>query len=280
MEDKRKKGVVDWANDAYSLYQNARLISSATKSVGAVTRPFVAASLRILGPILGFVGFFLLVIIVLIILGKKGAASEINPSYTPPPTAIPIQEVMGMIKISGATDSELKTISDALSLAAAYQYYKGLFTNGGPVNVSFKGSLFWPLDSTNVVDGLVLDGNQIQIRSGISKLAYDFIHETGHIIAFRNPDLFNSYPYNMLELNDPRCYSQPGYLLSYPFAERGGGGDPRTESFAESVAQFVFYKDFPVIPADSTSSFIKDCPNTYGWFKNNVFLGVSQGPLP
>lgn len=206
---------------------------------------------------------FFTTIIMIFFLGGAGQASEVQP------TAAPTQNISNLINITGATDSQTKIITEALNLALSYPLYKKLLTDKGVVNVSFVPSLPGPYENA---DALVLGADEIKIREGlpIEKLRYFFLHETGHIIIFRNAGVFSSYRAVLPQLrnNDTPCYSLLGYLTSYPFAYTGGGGDPDVEAFAESVSQYLIYNE-----AFGLKDFPNRCRGTYEWFRENVFEG-------
>lgn len=202
------------------------------------------------------------VIVFVIVLGGAGQASETQPTTA-------TQNINNFINITGASSSQAQIITDSLNLALSYPLYKKLLTDRGIVNVSFVSSLPGPYENA---DAVVLSKDEIKIRGGIQneKLKYFFLHETGHIIIFRNGAVFSSYRTFFPDLikSDSSCYSPLSKLISYPFAYTRGGGEADVESFAESISQFLIYnekfglKDFPT-----------KCPETYGWFLENVFLG-------
>lgn len=267
MEDNEKrKGIVDRVNDAYGLYQNARLLQQLGRSgAGAVGRAGLAATSGVWGPI-AIAGGSILLFFVIIMIISGGQAKGTETQAPPPPQTI-TQDINGILNITGASEKETETINQALSLAVSYPGYKTLITRAGPVSVVFEKNLVWPEGTQNIVNGLVLERGKIKIRSGLDEktLRYTFLHETGHII-----DSFgSSFPYRKLREEDSACYGiYTGHLLSYPYAKEGGGGDPRNESFAEGVSQFLLYKEQSVL-----NNFPTQCPNTYNWIYENVFRG-------
>lgn len=211
--------------------------------------------------VVAIVGVFVFTLLIAIITGGPGQASEGQP------TTATTQNINNLINITGASSSQVQIVTNSLNLFLSYPLYKKLLTSGGVVNVSFVPSL--PVPHENA-DALVLSGNEIKIRGGIQneKLKYFFLHETGHIIIFRNGVVFSSYQAIFPELirNDSSCYSSFSKLISYPFAYTRGGGEADVESFAESVSQFLIYKE-----KFGLEDFPNQCPNTYAWFKEKVF---------
>lgn len=276
MEDEQRRQQSQNAlQSAASSYLKRRLAS-------AVIRGLMATS-EVWGPIAAATGLVVL-FVVIIMVGFGGQATGTETSSSPLPTNAVAQDISGILKISGATDAETKTINDALSIALAYPGYRKLISNGPLINVLFEPNLEY---NGNCVHGLVENSSLIRIRSTngdgnncgftIGKLKYTIFHESGHIIDGRNPGL--NYPYERLYSedgpNNPKgsCYSFSGYITSYPFAESGLGGEARDESFAESISLFLY-------PRDPLKDFQTKCPNTYAWFRNNVFRDATQGPLP
>lgn len=262
MEEKRKRGIVDSVNDAVSTYQNARALQGLARAASVISRGALVSTSAVWAPILialGAVVFF--VVVILILSGGKATGTETVAQSPSPATP---QNIEGILNINGATEKEKEIIGRAFSLAAAYPSYKNIFSSAGVVGVTFVRDLRY---ENSFVNGLVGDGNEIKIRSGLDEkmLIYTFLHETGHIIAFRSPNLLFSFPHGSLRNQDQKCYSAYGYLISYPFKD-GGGGVPSVESFSEGISQFLIYGQRDVL-----QNFPTECPATYSWFRENVF---------
>ncbi len=238
------KGLVDYANSLLNLRQGASLaLRGAATGIGSTAIWATGIALGALFLTFSIATFF----------GGQGAASEV--------TTTPLentQDISNLFNITGATQTEIQTVSDALSLGLSFPGYKKNFTASDPVSIVFEQNLTWDGGSVN---GLVLAGNKITVRSGLSqdKLKYTILHETGHLIIFRGR-AYQQYSLSDLRQADPDCYSPLGYLKTYPFANTGGGGGVPVESFAESVSQFLLNRNFST-----------ECPSTYSWMLNNVF---------
>lgn len=110
--------------------------------------------------------------------------------------------------------------------------------------------------------------------------AYLIIHETGHILAGRNIQLFNRFSQDALASSDgDKCYKNwngsPNYLKTYI----GPGADSHAEGFAEGIADYVLYRSWQSWnPQTRLSNFqTTECPKTYDWLKQNIF-GVDIQP--
>lgn len=108
--------------------------------------------------------------------------------------------------------------------------------------------------------------------------AYLIIHELGHVISWRRPDLFNSFNWQELAGQDgQKCYHQwnktdtqgggpyPPYLRTY----LGNGLYPKDENFAETLADYVVHNSWNT--GAGLTDFSGTCPATYTWAYNNVF---------
>src|SRR5258708_5087089 len=262
-DQKQEKGKssFDHALDLLNFGQNAY---GAGRNLGRAGR-FVSGAGRLApilaNPVVATIGGIALIMIILIfVLGGKGQASE-TPSATPAP--ITNQNINGIVNITGATPQEIQTVNDALSIGFSYPGYKNKLTSNGPINITFQQNLTW---QGGQVDGLTLSGDEIIIRSGLSPegLKYTILHETGHVLIFRNPRIWQSYPFSDLISADPACYSSLGFLKTYPFANTGGGGGDAVESVAESGSQFLLKRQ----PLENFQTL---CPNTYNWELRNIF---------
>lgn len=206
------------------------------------------------------------VAVFLIVMSTPGLSGQ--QASEPQPTA-DTQNINNLINTTGASESQTRIITEALNLALSYPLYKKLLTDKGVVNVSFVPSLPGPYENA---DALVLGADEIKIRGGvpIEKLKYFFLHETGHIIIFRNDAVWNSYKIaspNLIK-SDSLCYSPLSKLISYPFAYTRGGGEADVESFAESISQFLIYRE-----KFGLEDFPTKCEKTHQWFLENVFFG-------
>lgn len=245
------KGMVDYINDLSNLRRGISLLRGAYTMIGP--------TMAIGG---GITALLILVFVIgaLLFLGGGGLAAEVgtNPAKN-------TQNINGIFNITGATQTEIQTVTNALSLGLAYPGYKKYFTVSDPLNIVFEKNLTWPLGSTNSVNGVTLEGNKITIRSGLPQdtLKYTILHETGHIIIFRGR-AYQRYSLSDLRRTDTGCYNYLGFLKTYPFANTGGGGGAPVESFAESVSQFL-------LPRPPLGNFFMQCPNTYNWMLKNVF---------
>ena len=158
--------------------------------------------------------------------------------------------------------------------------YKSLLTNGGTLTIRLNDP------------GIQYCGGRVEsinlARLGTCNLPlinkmYLLTHESGHIIARRNPGLRNRYPWTLLRGQDSSCYSRPdGFLVSYPLryichGERYTGIDPRGESWAESIATYIYYSSYAPSGYCSVplTSFPTQCNDTYAWFENNLFGGYN-----
>ena len=115
------------------------------------------------------------------------------------------------------------------------------------------------------------DTIELSVSSCPSKLRFFLIHETGHIIALRNPGVFLSFPLFQLLSSDVSCYDIEGYARTYSRNPNEGGN--RSESFAESIALFLYYQD--TVTSDfPLTDFPSRCPQTYEWVRENIFQGI------
>ena len=117
----------------------------------------------------------------------------------------------------------------------------------------------------------------IQSEHG-QRIAQFLIHETGHIMRYKNYREFGVlYAKNLPGLikQDPTCYNQ-GYLKTYSLRCGSACGIiPSSEDFAESSAVYV-YNGKPVTTGDGIPivNLKASCPATYNYFKDNVFGGT------
>lgn len=148
------------------------------------------------------------------------------------------------------------------------------------------------------------DQNHITLHNGgcaslsQTSITYLLIHESGHVIADRNPRLYQNYPHSSLAQSDTTCWQyssttctgslRAGYFLkSYPLRYycTGWGGcvtqiNARSESFAESVVDYLTSTSYwktgmAGLCARTISSFSSTCSNTFSWLKNNVYGGYT-----
>lgn len=232
--------------DLYDAYQKAKLAFTIGRAVPLVWITIITIA-----------GIVLFSAAIGISTGTQGAGSEgtANPAEN-------TQVIAGLFNIKGATQTEIQTVNDALSIGFSYPGYKKRLTSNVLVNITFQQNPTW---QGGQVDGLTLAGDEIIIRSGLplDKLKYTILHETGHIIIFRGR-VYQQYSLSDLRQADSDCYSSLDYLKTYSFANTGGGGGESVESFAESVSQFLLSRP----PLENFSML---CPNTYNWMLKNVF---------
>ena len=189
-------------------------------------------------------------------------------------------------------------VFDAFSIA--YQkspLYAKLWNNGGEKLILSYGSPNHPLSEGSSCQGQAFPGNnettdlmnvwnwgtpERETCGPTGGDAYLIIHETGHILSGRNPRLLNKFIGKLPELQaaDKDCYNrrtytdskgnlrQKGMLLTYI----GPGSIVEEENFAEGIADYVLYPSWQSWNSSaSLTDFPSRCPNTYQWFKDNIF---------
>lgn len=247
MDSDRRKNLTDYINDIYGKAQAARLILG----WGIIGWPFAIAIVVIV-----------VISIIVILPGGPGAASEILPQQAQQTTGT--VETSSLFNLIGATQTseEFIEIQNILAPALSYPNYKKLLTEGGLINLTF--------------DDAPRCGARVNEKGDITFFSFEhctkefrryaFLHETGHIIAVRNEREWQSFDFLSFKRGDPSCYTEDGYLISYPYARSvlSPKGEPKAESFAESIALFLVSKE----PLENFST---QCPNTYNWVRENIF---------
>lgn len=244
----QRRGAIDRINNVYQLAQTLR-------AAGVLTgTPW---GWIILGAIA-----VITIFAVIILLGGQGAASETSPQQAQQTTGT--VETSSLFNLTGATQTseEFIEIQNILAPALSYPNYKKLLTERGAINLTF--------DDTPGCGAKVNEKGDITFISfeHCTKefRRYAFLHETGHIIAVRNEREWQSFDLLSFKRGDPSCYTEDGYLISYSYARSvlSPRGEPRAESFAESIALFLVSKE----PLENFST---QCPNTYNWVRENIF---------
>lgn len=199
------------------------------------------------------VGAVIFTIGIALIFQNQGAASE--TSSTPPPVENS-QSVPGGFNITGATDTQKQEIIIALSDALRFPTYSKLLTTDGVVNIEVSPGCGGYVSSSNTIS---LSASDCPVNT-----KFFLIHETGHIIAYRNDSLFTRFPYfDWINKDGALCYDSDGYLKTYPRSSKPGVV-PRTESFAEAATLFLY-------PKAPLQNFSTQCPTTYNWIKDNIY---------
>lgn len=224
------------------------------------------------------------VIVFIILMGSPGQSSEVNTGQSnQEQTQNTTQNVSGLLSFSNATTDEQNLISGFFQETTIYSGYQKFLTSGAPVNISFgydpdlgEGLCGGEVDrSTNTINFY----NFPTSICGVKDKKYMFFHESGHVIANRNQDLFNNFvlslngpsnnPGSGLLAQDTSCYSN-NFLKTYDQAY-GAICGYACEDFAEAIADSLLGNIST--PNGSFNNFSKDCPATYAWIRNNVLLG-------
>lgn len=277
-EQERRESLVDRANDLYSAYNRIRQIQGLIKKVQLAQKAAaLLATSEVWGPILIGIGLVVLfTVIITTITGGRATAGENPPSQTTPPVSI------GSLNIFGGTAEDQNLMNGFYQQTSVYPKYQSLLSDNGPVNIYFAIDPGLTKRDPRLCGGSV-EGAKITFYNfptsscTVSGKRYMFLHESGHVIANRNRDLYNSFALAYAELKDKdfSCYSRAGFLRTY-FEEFGAGENSRLdatidESFAEAIAVSVLrswssdygkFDDFP-----------KECPATFNWIGANV-LGL------
>ena len=205
-------------------------------------------------------------------------------SSTPPGGAVTASNVVSRLKsdfnvaVSDTSNlNYLVNLYNGLAVPFRSAKYKSLMQKAGTIHLlltfsscqNARGSTY----ETNGVMYISLTGFE---SCSVQEQKFSLVHETGHVIGIANGALWSSFPYNSYLSKDAGCYVD-GFLKSYPYLS-GIAGTGQAESFAEAVADTVFYntpgRDFP-FGATPLTSFPTQCPNTYNWMENNIFGNVS-----
>ena len=300
-EQKKKDSSVDKINNvaqkgrsAYNTYKNAKRVYNAAR-VARAGWTAAQGTLALTTTPVGWIalGICLVLIVAVLIISLSGGVSNVKagdltnntspvPSgefFSPGPSSsgVPVDpnSISSYVNIKNATASQTQQIYDILAIPFRSPRYKELFTKGGKVNIVVLSA------GGACMGGHVDDRNTITLEGSFNcntpTLKYFLIHETGHIIGWRN-----NLPYdrNTLMKGDPSCYVN-GYLKSYPW-NTSRAGTANNESFAETVSAYVLYNSpgrYYVDGAVPITDYPTRCSNTYKWAFSNIFGGV-EFPQP
>lgn len=161
------------------------------------------------------------------------------------------------------TQSDVSVLETAFATVAGNEMYMNLLCNDGPITV-----YRFPL-SPQGYWGYVNSDGEIILYDGpfasVGRMEYLIIHETGHIIHRRNPQLVFSWITNK---TDGSCYT-------YPFPDECAGTLRYvSESFSEGLTLYVTADRFIGNSQwRGPYPFQTRYPVEYDFFKNNVFGG-------
>jgi lysophospholipase L1-like esterase len=189
------------------------------------------------------------------------------------------------IIISGTLPSSgSQTIFNIVAKAAASQTYQDLLTCGSHyISIVVTTSA----GASTSYSKIVLN-DFFNSRKSFGSRANLLIHELGHQIYNNNCGrIQQKYSHPTLSSKDSACYDR-GYLISYalrsPYiicdgAYRVDDINGVGESFAETLADYVYYKSYAgstgyLCSVSLTNTFNSRCSNTYNWAKDNVFDGI------
>jgi hypothetical protein len=185
------------------------------------------------------------------------------------------------IDLRNANTTERKLMFQTFAYAAKAPSYVKLLTNGGVLRITMHYPGY--ADCAGYTPG----ANEIRTGACITSFTYFahwIIHESGHVIADRNPYLKSAFPLSTLQNQDPTCYDNIGYLRSYPLSGACNYSTSafaiRSENFAEALAYYTTYMDhYNPWQQDKRGNYCQKffntfqtvCNNTYAWEKVNIF---------
>lgn len=266
-----------------------KAIGAAAKAAGpeAVVGLWVVRHWKLVFGILAAIIFFSFAVFVLII-AALGASSQNQPTPQPGPISFEscspssacVQQlqnngiiVSGNLSLNGDPFGKAKLVFDTLALAtrqpSRYGSLLGLPKN--TILISFYDGPCKGHASTNGIVNLYGFGS-----CGTGVAQFMLLHELGHEIAFRNPNLYqkfaNQFPFPLLVF-----YRLPTYNCEFDY----GIGPFQAECFADMVGEYVVYKYYrntvggrPFYFEATFSSFKNLFAPFYNFAKDNIYNGV------
>ncbi len=180
---------------------------------------------------------------------------------------IHLQNNMGIDLITTEwTEKDIEMLKESFSSVAGNSQYISRLCGGGEITL-YKGI-------GDMYGGFAYSHSEIIIHGILSTsiLEYTLIHETGHLIDYRNPGLRTAYAKIK---TSPFCYT-------YPLINRCGVDDEgkphymETEAFAEGIVIYVLSNRFAGVNKKFPDNypFKEKYPDDYSWFQDNIFGGV------
>lgn len=269
--------------------------------------------------ILGIIAIFILVFIILFFFILPDTNSQ--PAQSPPLCTAPVNQPITMDEFFtlfdvkdcpsidagvyatcvDASTSHKDYIYNILAVPLASQKYKQLLTAKGKITIYLRP----PIGSVGSTTGGAEYGGDIIQYWGYTEAGDTLItrtsvvHETGHIIRTRNPELNTTFPIHELAQKDSSCYTDVSsatnarpqdkgpYINTYANKINGVGGGYFSETLAELIGMSSFagpgIKYDKGLPCTSSNypncsqtieNYPTTCPNTYNWIKENIYGGV------
>jgi len=321
--EKKDSSAVGKANSAYRSYKNAKraynTVKAARTGMMAAEGISAAATSEVWVPVV-IIGLIIVVIIIILFGGVSGVKGG-DLSNSPPPTGgnnsgstvqpMPVDEVAKYFTFDTNVSSGNKSMLFSI-IAPAFgskQFVKLLTADGTSRKISLS---FFSQAGNKINGGANYDNNTMKFwgffdaNLNSTYKAHIFIHELGHLLDRRNGRISDGntsyggarYSQTSLVNNDPSCYDNycrqcktsggASYIKTYAYRDvcKVAGGGAIHESFAESLANYVFCKpgsscDYNDIYCSEAVTFNGTCNSTNKWFRDNIFGGddffASQG---
>lgn len=165
------------------------------------------------------------------------------------------------------TETEKQTMAEAFGVTAQYPTYRSLLCDKGKIQLyrgpkSSYGGCASPHFPSSTTQGVII--YDLGIQYGVLNARYTIIHESGHIIYWRNGDLFKSFMSNVI--GNEKLLATYSYPTSIP----------NGEDFAETFGLFSIFRQKTFSVLGRKVDMPNEYPIHYNWVKTNVFDNMSE----